>query len=344
VTISAAVYRGDKTFAVERKIHSQPGAGEVQIDVAYCGICGTDLHIYLGHMDQRVGFQRTIGHEMSGVISALGPDVTRLKIGQHVVVRPLSSCGECPACKAGNDHICHNLTFIGIDTDGAFQEKWNVPAHTIHVLPNDLPLKHAALIEPLAVACHDVERGRVAPGEDVLVIGGGPIGLLVAIAARHAGASITISEISESRLGYAAQLGFSTINPASTNAAEAIDKATKGKGADVVFEVSGSQAGVNLMTEVVAARGRIVMVAIHATKPSIDLFRFFWREIELLGARVYRPEDYDKAIELLTSKVMDAETFITDIRGLDDIQSAFEALASNSRAIKSMIQIGNDLT
>ena len=163
---TAAVYRGNKTFTVEEVTIPPPGPGQVQIDVAYCGICGTDLHIYLGHMDPRVGFERTIGHEMSGVISALGADVSGLSVEQHVVVRPLDHCGSCPACKAGHQHICHTLTFIGIDSDGAFQEKWNVPAHTIHVMPDDLDLSHAALIEPLAVACHDIRRGQFKPGED----------------------------------------------------------------------------------------------------------------------------------------------------------------------------------
>ena len=117
-----------------------------------------------------------------------------------------------------------------------------------------LDLSHAALIEPLAVACHDVERGRVAKGEDVLVIGGGPIGLLVALVARQAGGNVTISEISESRLAYAQKLGFKTINPKEIDPVDAVLSATQTKGADVVFEVSGTQAGVDLMTEGGCAR------------------------------------------------------------------------------------------
>lgn len=342
MTIKAAVYRGDRRFSVESKQASDPAPGEVQVDVAYCGICGTDLHIYLGHMDQRVGFERTIGHEMSGIVSAVGEGVKGISAGQHVVVRPLASCGECPACTAGHDHICHKLKFIGIDTDGAFQQKWNVPANTIHVLPDDLDLSHAALIEPLAVACHDVERGRVADGEDILVIGGGPIGLLVAIAARQAGGSVTISEINEHRLAYAGSLGFATINPKDTDAAKAVHDATGGKGADVVFEVSGTQPGVDLMTAAAATRGRIVMVAIHAVKPQIDLFQFFWREIEMLGARVYRPEDYETAMRLLADGAVDCDSFITEIRPLEEIQVAFDGLASSPKAIKSMIKIWED--
>lgn len=342
MSIKAAVYRGDKTFSVEQKEVSPPATGEVQIDVAYCGICGTDLHIYLGHMDQRVGFERTIGHEMSGIISAIGEGVKDLSIGQHIVVRPLDHCGDCPACNDGQEHICHNLKFIGIDTEGAFQQKWNVPAHTIHVLPDDLDLSHAALIEPLAVACHDVNRGNVAKGENVLVIGGGPIGMLVALVARNAGGNVTISEINENRLAYAKKLGFATLNPLNDDVAKIIHERTGGKGAEVVFEVSGSQPGVDLMTEAAATRGRIVMVAIHATKPQIDLFRFFWRELELFGARVYLKSDYEEAMKLLAEGVVDCESFITDIKLLDEIQGAFEALTSNPNAMKSMIKVSED--
>ncbi|WP_298813160.1 alcohol dehydrogenase catalytic domain-containing protein [uncultured Roseibium sp.] len=340
--IQAAVYRGDKTFSLEQKDVQPPGPGEVQIKVAYCGICGTDLHIFLGHMDQRVGFERTIGHEMSGTISATGEGVTGLAAGQHVVVRPLDHCGDCPACNAGHEHICHKLKFIGIDSEGAFQEYWNVPAHTIHVLPEGLNLSHAALIEPLAVACHDVERAKLVKDEDVLVIGGGPIGLLVALVARQAGGNVIISEISDTRLAYAEKLGFKTINPNSDDPVEKVNALTGNKGADVVFEVSGSQPGVDLMTAAAATRGRIVMVAIHASKPTIDLFQFFWRELELFGARVYRPEDYDTAMRLLNEGVVDCASFITDIKPLGEIQSAFTALTLNPSAIKSMIQIARD--
>ncbi|MEP0940528.1 MAG: alcohol dehydrogenase catalytic domain-containing protein [Rhizobiaceae bacterium] len=340
MNIQAAIYKGDKTFSIETRTAPAPAPGEVQLDVAYCGVCGTDLHIYLGHMDARVGFERAIGHEMSGVIAAVGDGVEGLAAGQNVVVRPLAACGDCPACNAGHDHICHTLKFIGIDTDGAFQQKWNVPADTIHVLPEGVDLAHAALIEPLAVACHDVERAQLKQGEDVLVIGGGPIGLLVALVARHAGGNVTISEINEHRLAYAEKLGFATLNPKDTDVAKALHEGTGGKGADVVFEVSGTQPGVDLMTAAAATRGRIVMVAIHATKPSIDMFQFFWRELELIGARVYRPEDYDTAMQLLAEGVVDCDSFITDIRPLSEIQQAFEMLTGNPQAIKSMIKVG----
>lgn len=336
--ITAAYYTGDKSFSVERVEAPVPGPGEVQIDIAYCGICGTDLHVYLGHMDPRVGNHRVIGHEMSGVIAAVGSGVADITVGDRVVVRPLDHCGDCPTCNRGFSHVCQNLKFLGLDTDGAFQEKWCVPAHTIHKIPEGLSLAHAALIEPVAVACHDVRRGRVVAGEDVLVIGGGPIGMLVALVAKHTGANVTVSEINPHRLAIAEKLGLSGANPKETDVAADMFAATGKKGADVVFEVSGTQPGVDLMTAATATRGRIVMVAIHATKPEIDLFQFFWKEIEMIGARVYEPEDYDEAIMLMGSGAIDADTMITSIQGLDAIGPAFAELAGNPKAMKTLLK------
>lgn len=339
MSITAAFYRGEKTFEVKEIEAEAPGAGQVQIEVAYCGICGTDLHAYLGHMDKRVGFDRILGHEMSGTVKAVGAGVEGWTEGDRIVVRPLDHCGDCPACNRGHSHICHNLKFIGLDSQGAMQQLWNVPAHTLHRLPENVTLRDAALIEPLAVACHDVRMAGVKEGEDVLVIGGGPIGMLVAMVAKAAGGKVTISEINENRLALAKKLGFEVINPKAVDAAAEILKKTGDKGADVIFEVSGVQAGVDLMTAVGATRARIVMVAIHATKPTVDLFRFFWRELQLIGVRVYEPEDYDKAIASIAAGEIDADSMITDIRPLEKIGEAFAELTSNPNAMKSLLQI-----
>lgn len=339
---TAAFYRGDKSFSVEQVAPIAPAGGEVSVKIAYCGICGTDMHVFHGNMDARVGHERIIGHEMSGVVHALGEGVDGPSIGTKVVVRPLQACGDCPACNDGHAHICHNLKFLGLDTDGAMQDVWNVPAHTLHVLPDDLPLDHAALIEPVAVACHDVRLSELKPGENVVVIGGGPIGILVAMIARDAGGTVVISEVNEHRLAVASKLGFETINPAQSDLENAVSTLTGGKGAEVVFEVSGTQPGVDAMTQVAATRARIVMVAIHAQKPQIDLFQFFWRELKLIGARVYESEDYEKAIEAVASGAIDCETVITDVTPLAEIQSAFESLDRSPTAMKSLIKVSVD--
>jgi len=341
MTIEASFYCGNKSFSVERKAAPDPDRGEVQIDVAFCGLCGTDIHIFHGHMDARTGNNRIIGHEMSGVVSKVGEGVNGLEVGQKVVVRPLDHCGECQTCNRGHEHICQNLNFIGIDTDGALQEKWNVPAHTIHAVPEGLSLKHAALTEPLAVACHDVARARVVQDDDVLIIGGGPIGMLIAMVARHAGGRVVISEINETRLEIAKQLGFHAVNPKKVDVAATLDDMTQTKGMDVIFEVSGVQAGIDLMTSAAATRARICLVAIHSAKPEVDLFQFFWKELELLGARVYEPADYDKALKLLSNGDIAADTIITDLRNLEEVGTVLDSLTSDPTMLKTLIRVGS---
>ena len=340
-TFTAAFYRGNRTFTIERQSMSNPKPGEVLIRINYCGICGTDMHAFHGHMDERIGFERIIGHEMSGTVVAVGKDCNNIEPGNKVVVRPLDHCGDCYACHAGLNHICHKLKILGLDSHGAMQEFWTVPAHTVHLLPDDIQMDLAAMIEPLAVACHDIRLSELKKGEDVLVIGGGPIGALVALMAREVGGKVVISEINPHRSAVLEKLKFDIINPSEQDLVPEINTRTSGKGIDVVFEVSGSQAGVDVMTAVAATRARLVLVAIHAVKPKVDLFQFFWRELELMGVRVYEPEDYEMAIDIITSGKIDVGSLITDVRSLSEIQSAFEDLDQNPSAMKTLITMGN---
>ena len=245
----------------------EPTSGEVQLKISHCGICGTDLHIYHGAMDARVQMPLVMGHEMSATVHKLGDGVVDYSVGNKVVVMPLAPCGDCPACAAGHSHICHNLDFLGIDTPGAFQSYWTVPAYTLHQMPAHLSLRHGALIEPLAVACHDVRLAGVKADDQVVVLGGGPIGMLVALVARHAGAEVLVSEINPYRVDLANRLGMDAVNPTELDLIKLVMQRTKGAGADIVFEVSGSQAGATVMTELLRARGLAVVVAISRSSP-----------------------------------------------------------------------------
>lgn len=338
--MKAAFYTGHKTFELRDIPRPDPAKGEIEVEVAYNGICGTDLHAYHGAMDARIGHNRILGHEMSGRVARLGEGVAGFDIGQPVVIRPLKPCGDCPACHAALSHICHNLKFLGLDTDGALQNYWSVPAYAVHALPDGMALDHAALAEPVAVACHDVRRARLVAGEFALVIGGGPIGMLIAMVARAEGAKVMISEVNPTRVAMAEAMGFAVINPRESDVVETVQNATGGKGADVVFEVSGTQAGTDLMTQITASRGRIVMVAIHTSRPPVDLFRFFWRELEMIGARVYEADDFDRAITLLANGTIDADRMITDIRPLEEVAAAFANLDGNATAMKSLVRVG----
>lgn len=335
--MKAAQYLGDAKFGVVPSQSIPPGPGDVQLDVGYVGICGTDMHIYHGAMDHRVCPPSVIGHEMSGTIRAIGSGVSGLSIGDKVVVRPLDYCGDCPACERGHSHICHNLKFMGIDTAGALQSSWTVKARTVHKLPDNISLRTGAIIEPLSVACHDIARAGVKAGDHVVILGGGPIGQLIAQVAKAEGAEVLISEINESRLGFAEQNGIKTINPVKADITETVMQWTNHKGADVVFEVAGAAPAVAAMTEIAAVRGRICIVAIHSEPAKVDLFKFFWRELELIGARVYDASDYDRAIELIASGKLDVEPFFTGEFTLDDVGEAFKALDTNPTGMKYII-------
>lgn len=334
--MKALYYQGNKSFTIQETDPTPLQPGEVRLKVAYCGVCGTDVHIYHGNMDQRVRIPQVIGHEVSAEIAEVGEGVNGWEVGDRVAVRPLQPGAEHPS-DSGQNHIGKNLKFIGIDTVGGMQQYWNVPAHTLHRLPDTLSLEIGALIEPLAVACHDIRLGELQAGESVVVIGGGPIGMLIALVAKHKGGRVMVSEVNHNRIALAESLGLTAVNPLEKDLVQAVEEFTKGAMADLVLEVSGVQAGVNVMTQLPRARGRIVMVAIHAQPKSVDLFRFFWRELRLIGARVYEPEDFDEAIALAAIGELPLKELITEITSLDNAQRVFETIDSNPAGMKYLL-------
>lgn len=336
--VLSATYVGNRTIETRDAVPSAPGRGQVQIKVAYAGICGTDLHIFHGAMDSRVTLPTTIGHEMSGHIAAIGDGVEGWTIGDPVTVMPLAWDGTCPACVAGNQHICQNLNFIGIDSPGALQERWNVPADVLVRLPESLRLDHAALVEPVAVAVHDVRRSGLVAGEKVVVIGGGPIGLLIASVARAAGGEVVVVELDPKRRKSIEALGFDTIDPRETDQVAFVTDWTDGAGADVVFEVSGAAAAVLGATDLAKVRGRLVVVAIHSEPRPINLHRVFWRELTIIGARVYERPDFEKAVLLLADGAIPADALITSILPITDTATAFATLESGA-AMKILIDV-----
>jgi 2-desacetyl-2-hydroxyethyl bacteriochlorophyllide A dehydrogenase len=336
--MKAAYYEGNQKISVGPCKVEPPMAGEVRLKVAYCGVCGTDLHIFHGKMDKRVKIPQVIGHEMSGEVAEVGPGVKGFSTGDRVVVRPLWPCGTCAACKSGYAHVCYKLKFLGIDTPGAFQGSWTVPAHTLHRIPAGVSMELAALVEPLAVACHDNRVAHLIRGETAVVIGGGPIGMVIALVAREAGARVLVSEINPHRLALARDMGLEVLDGRSEDLPAKVEAWTAGAGADVVFEVSGSPAGAEMMTKLPRAGGRIVPVAIFSEPPKVDLFRFFWRELKLFGARVYQEEDFEKALSLTASGKLPLEKLISARCGLDQLGQAFAQMEGGADVMKVLIK------
>lgn len=323
--MSAVTYEGRGVFTVGPSTILRPGPGEVRLDVAYCGVCGTDLHIAHGAMDARIGEPRVIGHEMSGTVAEVGAGVDGLQPGDAVVVRPLDT-RDVPDADRAHAHVGRNLKFIGIDAPGALQASWTVPASTVHRVPDALDLKLAAFAEPLAVACHDVRRSELMAGELAAVIGGGPIGVLIALVARARGARVLVVEPDPGRRALAADLGFTVLEPG-----DAVDAA------EVVFEVSGSASGILAATRHAAIRGRVVVVAIFPEPTPVALFDLFWKELDLRGARVYEPDDFEEALELLAAGALPVERLLTAVEPIQRVPDLFAELLEGRQAMKILV-------
>lgn len=276
----------------------QPQPRQVRIRTLLAGICGSDVHIYLGH-HPTAKTPIVQGHEFVGVIDALGDDANQtLKIGTRVVVEPLISCGVCEACRQGHLHVCRRLNLLGIHQDGAFAEYLLAPSQKVIIVPDDLPDRVAVLAEPFAVGVHVCRRAALEPGVRVLVVGAGPIGLIVAMVAQSIGAQVTLSEISPKRLQQAADFGFTTID-AKEDPSQQATQITDGDGFDAVFEVSGSEPGLRLAIEAARVRATIVQVGFFSKPPQADLFKLALKELSLVGSRVYTHEDFRRSVRLL---------------------------------------------
>jgi (R,R)-butanediol dehydrogenase / meso-butanediol dehydrogenase / diacetyl reductase len=309
----------------------------VQLAVAYTGICGTDLHILHGHMDARVTMPAVLGHEMSGRVVAVGSDVTAWSAGDQVTVMPLRWCGTCAACRHGHQHVCQRLDFMGIDSPGSMQNLWTVPETVLVGVPNSLALAEAALIEPAAVAVHDVRRSGLGPGDATVVVGGGPVGLLIAAVARAQGAEVELVEIDAYRRSVAESLGLSVLDPVREDVAATVVERTEGAGAAVTFEVTGTQGGLDLAVDLLAVRGRAVLVGIHGERRPVDLQRVFLRELSLVGARVYERPDFDDAVRLLDSGALPSRELVTDVLPLAAAADAFGRLGGGGEVMKVLV-------
>ncbi|MEZ0110599.1 (R,R)-butanediol dehydrogenase/meso-butanediol dehydrogenase/diacetyl reductase [Catenulispora sp. EB89] len=332
----AVRYTAARTLTTGPAETAAPGPGEVELAPAYVGICGIDLHIFHGDMDARVKTPAVIGHEMSGRVLRVGPGVAGFAPGDPVTVMPLRWDGTCPACLRGHRHVCQNLDFLGIDSPGALQQRWTVPASTLVRLPESLPLDRAALVEPTAVAVHDVARAGVRDGDRVVVVGAGPVGVLIAVVARAAGGDVRVVEPNAHRRRLAERLGLRTWDPSADSAdgagdgggavLERVREWTGDAGADVAFEVSGAEAGVQTAVDVLAVRGRLCLVASHPRPRPVNLHRFFWRELTLIGARLYDREDFETAVRLVAEGTVPAEQLISRVVPLADALGAFQSL------------------
>jgi 2-desacetyl-2-hydroxyethyl bacteriochlorophyllide A dehydrogenase len=331
--MKAGMYVAEKTVqpaSIEKPV---PGEGEALIKVAYAGICGTDMMIYSGK-HPRAKAPLVMGHEFSGTIELISGN-NEFQKGDRVTVEPYLTCGTCAACRTGQYHVCATLRCIGIDRDGGFAEYVTVPVHRLHRLPDNVSDEEAALTEPLAVAVHTVRRSDLKIGDSVAILGAGPIGLLIGLVAKQAGASdIIISDISPYRLQIAKQLGFTSINSKEFDMKETVLSRTKGVGADVVFEVAGTQITARQMVECIKFQGKVVVVSVYKQAPVVDLTAMHFREISLTTTRCANSNDFATAIQLMERKIVDVRPLISHKLPLEQIKQGFENMENTDISLK----------
>lgn len=267
-----------------------PGPGEVVVDLAYVGFCGSDLTSFRGQ-NPLVSYPRVPGHEIAGTISELGEGVSGLAVGDHVTVLPYFNCGVCHACRIGRPNACRNNQTMGVQREGAMTERVALPADKIIAIEG-LPLRDLALVEPCAVGFHAVRRGDVQRGETVMVMGCGMIGLGVLLGARRAGARIIAFDLSDAKLDTARRLGADvTINASHDDWRDELAAAAP-EGPDVVFEAVGAEATFLQAVEVVASCGRVVYIGYAKNPIAYDTKTFITKELDIRGSRNALPQDF----------------------------------------------------
>ncbi len=339
--MKAAVIKHKGLMALEDISLPELNEGEALVKVMYTGICGTDIHVFHGKHPTAT-FPLVAGHEFVGeVVTVKGKGSEKFCTGDIVVVQPYFSCGRCEACAKGMDNVCEELAFMGAHVNGSFSEYTKVLTRKMYKIPEGIDHQLAALTEPIAVAVHDVRRSGLQVGESALIIGGGPIGLLIALIARHNGASrVVISEISEHRRKFAEDLGFITVNPLAEEFTAVMHAITKGKGFHVVYEVSGAKPSIKTAIDYAAISGTVMVVGMTSEPYPVELSKVFAKELVIKGVRIHSQYSFMGAIELLKSGALNKEfqTLISRVFSLDEINEAFDYAQSNGDFFKILIK------
>ncbi|WP_226481099.1 zinc-dependent alcohol dehydrogenase [Natrinema amylolyticum] len=305
-----------------------PEPNEALIEVEYAGLCGSDAGIYaFKSAFERMNVPTIIGHEYTGRIVEIGDEVTKFAVGDRVVERPIRSCGDCYQCEMGQANVCPNKQITGVDHDGAYAGYIAVPEEDLHPVPDDVEPRHAALVEPTAIATRAVIRNsRVKPGDRVLVAGPGPMGVLAAQVADAQGAEVVVAGVGQDtayRLPLAEELGFPTLNVEADDLETAREEITDDVGYDVVFDTTGHPSGLSMSIDEVRTGGQIVLVG-QTGDAMADFTSLVRSEIDLQCTYSAMYEDFERALRLIGSGDVDHETFLDDRFSLLDAEEAFE--------------------
>jgi L-iditol 2-dehydrogenase len=347
--VKAAVYEAPGRIEIRDVPEPACPKDGLLIEVKACAICGTDVKIY-HHGHRHIRPPRITGHELSGVIVQVGPDVDRYSVGQRVAVAPAVPCGECDTCRRGYLGMCDNLAPIGYQFDGAFAELMAVPAVAVrtgcvNVVPANVSDHEAALAEPLACAINGQELSRVGDGDSVLIIGSGPLGCIHAQLARARGASeVVLADISADRLDMARDAAKADlyIDSSSERLEEAVARISGGRGMDRIIVACGApQAQVEAL-RLVAKRGSVNFFGgLPKDTPAItiDSNLIHYREFFIIGTHGSSPRHNRQALDLISAGKVNVRELISDVIPLEELLAGFERVEQR-RAFKVVVEPG----
>lgn len=319
----------------------RPAADEVILQVKRIGVCGSDIHVFHGQHPY-TSYPVVQGHEIGAMIAEVGAHVSGFAPGDKVVFMPQVTCGVCYPCRHGMYHICDSLKVMGFQTGGAAQEFFAIKADMVLKLPETMTLDEAALIEPISVAAHALSRAGSVEGLNVVVLGAGTIGSLVAQVARASGAKgVMITDVSEYKLEKARACSFShVVNPQKEDLGQAILNAFGPDKADLILECVGVQDTITQAVSNARKGSTIIVVGVFGNKPLVDLGLVQDRELSLIGTLMYQKKDYIRAIELVGAGKLCLDQMVTHRFAFKDYLKAYEAIeASGGNYLKVMIDL-----
>lgn len=319
----------------------KPEAGQVLIKIQRIGICGSDIHVYHGK-HPFTSYPVTQGHEVSGEVAALGEGVETFAVGQKVTIEPQVFCGHCHPCTHGKYNLCEELKVMGFQTTGTASQYFAVDASKVTPLPDAMSYEEGAMIEPLAVAVHAVRRAGDVSGQKIAVIGAGPIGNLVAQAAKGMGAAqVMVSDISDYRLRLAEECGADfTVNTAKKEFNDAITENFGPDKADVIYDCAGNNTTINQAIRSARKGSMIILVAVFAGMANADLAVLNDHELDLNTTMMYRHEDYVKAIELVNAGKVALKPLMSKVFPFAQYKQAYEYIDNNQEtSMKILIDV-----
>lgn len=333
---------GDGYIGLRDVPEPEPGEGEVKIAVQAAGICGSDLHIWHGDIEIPVKPPVTLGHEFSGVISALGPGVAGLEVGLRVTAENSHSvCGSCEYCMTGCYNLCQERLATGYAFDGAFAPYCVVPAERVHILPDTVDFLTGALSDPSACTYRAVcEMGAVGPGDTVLILGVGPMGLFSTQYTKLSGGRVILAgtPADVARLEIGRELGADfTIDVTQSDAVDNIKRLAGRGGIDVVLECAGAPDAARLGLQLIKKRGRFVLVGIYGRPFELDFDQVLYKELVVKGMFSHKYKAWEKAIALAAQGLIKAEPLITDILPLSEWEKGFRRFAER-KALKVIFE------